>query len=288
MFVQMRVTSMHEASASASSPIGVFDSGIGGLTVAREIMRVLPSEDLIYLGDTARVPYGSRGTETITRFACEMTEFLLARGVKALVVACNTISATCLPELQALAGAVPVVGVLSATAEAAAQATRSGVVGVIGTRATIGSGAYAQAVCGARDGVSVYGVPCPLFVPFVEEGVFDHPAAHLFAKDYLAPLKTSSIDTLILGCTHYPIMKATIGEVMGPGVTLIDSGPPVAALLSRLLAERGLLREGHLGTRQFFATDAADRATLLASRFFQNAFPWAFALARLSPVHMPL
>jgi glutamate racemase len=236
-------------------PIGVFDSGVGGLTVAREILRQYPQESVLYLGDTARVPYGPRGQDTIRRFALELVQFLLQRDVKALVIACNSISAIAAAEIAALAP-VPVFDVVHPTVRAAVAATRSGVLGVIGTVTTVRSGIYASLAAEIRGDVRVVGRECPLFVPIAEEHLARHPVARLMAEEYLRDFRGTDADVLILGCTHYPLLRDVIGEVMGPDVQLIDSAQPTVAELGRLLAERDLLADGPPRHR-FFVTDAS-------------------------------
>lgn len=221
----------------------------------KELVHRLPHESILYLGDTARVPYGTKSPETIRRFSREAAHFLLGRDVKAIVVACNTASAHALDVLAAEAP-VPVIGVIEAGARAAHHASESGRIGVIGTTGTIASGAYDRAVRKLRPAVEVYAQACPLFVPLVEDGRADHEAARLIARDYLAPLQEVGIDTLVLGCTHYPAMRALIGDVMGPAVRLIDSGEETALDVARVLSERDLLAPGdHEPTRQFTVTD---------------------------------
>ena len=204
-------------------PIGVFDSGLGGLTVVKELVRRLPHEGILYFGDAARVPYGTKSPDTIRRFSREAVHFLLSRDVKAIVVACNTASAHALDVLEREAP-VPVVGVIEAGARAAHDASETGRIGVIDTPGTIASEAYDRAVRELRPVVEVYAQACPMFVPLVEEGLADHEAARLLALEYLSPLQEVAIDTLVLGCTHYPAMRHLIAEVMGPAVRLIDSG----------------------------------------------------------------
>ena len=221
------------------APLGVFDSGIGGLTVARALFERLPHESVIYFGDTARVPYGPKSPETVRRYAAEIMAFLLQRGVKSLVVACNTITAHALDRLIA-DSPVPVVGVIEPGARAAVAATRSGVIGVIGTAGTIASGAYERAIRGLRPDTQVHSVACPLLVPLVEEGWFDHPATELIAREYLEPLRRSGVDTLVLGCTHYPLLKRLLERVMGAGVTLIDSAAETATEVTSQLTARSL------------------------------------------------
>jgi glutamate racemase len=230
-------------SGDSSLPIGVFDSGIGGLTVVRELRRQLPAESVVYFGDTARVPYGPKSPATVLRYSREAAAYLLDRGVKALVIACNTATAHAHEELRAELP-VPVIGVIEPGARAAAAATRSGRIGVIGTAGTIKSGAYDRAVRRlVGDRARVYAQPCPLFVPLVEEGLARHEAARLIADDYLAPLRTVDVDVLILGCTHYPLLRELLAEVMGPDVGLVDSAEETAIEVRRELTEAGLLRE---------------------------------------------
>jgi glutamate racemase len=248
-----------------SRPIGVFDSGVGGLTVVREIFRQLPQESVLYLGDTARVPYGPRGEETVTRFALELVSFLLARDVKALVVACNTISACALETIRAVSP-VPVVDVIAPTVEAALAESRRHVLGVIGTVATVGSGVYSRAVQAARPEAELLAQPCPLFVPIAEEGLGDHAVAALMAEEYLGRFRGSPLDVLILGCTHYPLLKGTLSRILGPGVVLVDSAEPTVASLSLLLRDEGLTGSG-APSHRFCVTDASYKFMQIASRF---------------------
>src|SRR6266480_148463 len=228
-----------------SAPLGVFDSGIGGLTVARALFERLPRESVIYFGDTARVPYGPKSPDTVRRYAAEILAYLLQRGVKALVVACNTITAQALAYLQERSP-VPLVGVIEPGARAAVQATRTGTIGVIGTAGTVASGAYERAITAIRPGARVHARACPLFVPLVEEGWFDHPATELIAREYLEPLRRAGVESLVLGCTHYPLLKPLLARVMGPDVTLVDSAEETAKVVARELEARGLLAgDGH-------------------------------------------
>lgn len=240
--------------------IGVFDSGIGGLTVYKALRAVLPREErIIYLGDTARVPYGSKSEATVTHYALEGARFLAARGVKALVVACNTMSALALQPLRrAMAG--PVIGVIEPGAETACRVTRSGVVGVIGTPATIRSGAYPRAILDRLPGARVVGRACPLFVPLAEEGWTENEVARAAAAAYLHGLRDEGLDTLVLGCTHYPLLKRVIGETIGPQVRLVDSAEATADATRDLLQGGGLLRGGgaEAATPAVDATTAAD------------------------------
>lgn len=225
---------------SSDRPIGVFDSGVGGLTVVRELISLLPGEDIVYFGDTARVPYGTKSAETVVRFAREDLGFLRSRDVKLIVVACNTASSIALPQLADEAD-IPVIGVLLPGARSAAAATRNNRVAVIGTTATINSGAYEKELRNIYDGLEIMSHPCPLFVSLAEEGWVDDDVALMIAKRYLEPLKGFGADTLVLGCTHYPLLKGVISRVMGDGVLLVDSATETAAEVKETLASTGLL-----------------------------------------------
>ncbi len=239
----------------ANLPIGVFDSGVGGLTVARELLRQLPHESVLYLGDTARVPYGPRGSDTIRRFALELTSFLLERRVKALVIACNTISAVAADAIRELSP-VPVFDVIHPTVQAAVAATRTDVLGIIGTVSTVRSSIYETLARGIRSHIRVIGQPCPLFVPIAEEHLAEHPVARVMAEEYLRELRGTELDTLILGCTHYPLLKKVVGDVMGPEVRLIDSAEPTIAVLREALTRHGMRRLG-APEHRLYVTDAS-------------------------------
>jgi glutamate racemase len=250
-------------------PIGIFDSGVGGLTVLQAVRRQLPNENLIYLGDMARVPYGTKSRLTVERYAVEDAGFLVRKGVKLIVVACNTASAMGRERLRAgLCHAVSD-SVRSGDA-AAARATRNGRVGVIATEATVGSGAYEQGIkeaCGERE-VEIFSKACPLFVPLVEEGEVDSEITRQVAEKYLLPLREQGIDTLVLGCTHYPLLKPVIAEIMGEGVVLVDSAEAVAIEVENLLREKAWLNtQDAQGTSQFYVTDATERFDRIAERF---------------------
>ncbi|HEU4697933.1 MAG TPA: glutamate racemase [Gemmatimonadales bacterium] len=249
------------------APIGIFDSGIGGLTVARAVFERLPRESTIYFGDTARVPYGPKSPETVRRYSLEILHWLLGQGVKAVVIACNTSTAHALDALRA-ESPVPVIGVIEPGARAAVKASRGGPIGVIGTAGTIKSGAYARAIRARAPEASVEQQACPLFVPLVEEGWFEHPAAELIAADYLAPLRAAGVDTLVLGCTHYPLLKPLLARAMGPEVTLIDSGQETAAVVADVLAREGLEAPADaVPAHRFAVSDDEPRFLQVGARF---------------------
>jgi glutamate racemase len=251
--------------SSDPRPVGVFDSGVGGLTVLKALMKALPHERMIYLGDTARVPYGTKSAEVVTRYSLKNAEFLLARDIKLLVVACNTASAVAVDELSARLP-VPVVGVIGPGAQAAARRT-GGKVGVIGTPGTIRSGAYQRALLEARPGLNVLAKPCPLFVPLAEEGWTQGSVPEQVAREYLSSFEQQGIDTLVLGCTHYPLLREVIAQVMGPRVNLVDSAEATAEVVARELETRGLLARGASGPHRFFVTDTPDRFIDVGARF---------------------
>lgn len=236
--------------------IGVFDSGIGGLTVVREMIQRMPNESVVYFGDTARVPYGPKSPATVSRYSEEAAAFLLSRDVKMIVIACNTATAHAASKL-ARAVPVPVMGVIEPGARAAVKATLTGRVGVIGTAGTIGSGAYDLAVRRRLPDARVYAQPCPLFVPLVEEGWYNHSVARLVAEEYLRPLAEMDVDVLILGCTHYPLLRSLIADVMGPAVQLVDSAAETASEVHDLLMEHDMRRvDDQPPSHTFAASDA--------------------------------
>ena len=252
----------------AQLPIGIFDSGIGGLTVVRQIHRVLPREDLIYLGDTARVPYGTKSPSTVVRFACEDTQFLIRQNVKAVVVACNTVSAWALPTLERNFG-VPIFGVILSGAQVALQKTRNRRIGIIGTATTIRSQAYHRAILARDHTAKVFARACPLLVPLVEEGWTNQKVTRIVLRAYLAPLLRRGIDTLVLGCTHYPLLKNSIRAVVGPDVALVDSAESCAQFLSEGLRGSRLLNRTRRrsGFLRPFVTDEVERFDETAGRF---------------------
>jgi len=251
--------------------IGIFDSGIGGLTVLKEIVKKLPQENIIYLGDTARVPYGIRSPETVTRYSFENTQFLLSQEIKMLVIACNTASAISLGAVKK-EYPLPVIGVLEPGARAAVAATRSRKIGIIGTEATIGSGAYEKEIVRLAPDVTVFSLACPLFVSLAEEGWTDNDVAQLVAEKYLSTLRDTGIDTLVLGCTHYPLLKSVIGRAVGENITLIDSATETAKEVADVLEKLKWRGNGMSeGWRKFYVTDTPARFEKIGKRFLSDA-----------------
>jgi len=247
--------------------IGIFDSGVGGLTVLKEIIEVLPEEDTIYLGDTARLPYGTKSPATVLKYALQNARFLLSKDMKLLIVACNTASSTCLPQLQATLS-IPIIGVIEPGARAAIARSRNGCIGVIGTETTINSGAYQQALYSLNPNTHCVTQICPLFVPLVEEGWETDEITLLVARRYLTPLREVGIDTLILGCTHYPRLKSAIREAMAEGVTLIDSARETAFEIRRIMENAGGLKSGKVDPqRYYYVTDQPDKFIKIGNRF---------------------
>jgi glutamate racemase len=254
-------------------PIGVFDSGIGGLTVVRALRERLPRESIYYFGDTARVPYGVKSAETIRQYSTQIVDFLLGHQVKLLVIACNTMAAVAADAIRERA-AVPVLDVIEAGAEVAAAGTRNRRVGVIGTLTTVGSGAYEEAIRARASDATVLSQACPLFVPLVEEGWLDHPVTQLTAAEYLAPLLAAGIDTLVLGCTHYPLLQPLLQEVAGRDVRLVDSAETTAARAAALLGELELLGDAASPpAHRFFVTDVPQRFRAVGERFLGLPMP---------------
>ena len=256
-----------------NAPVGVFDSGVGGLTVAREIMRQIPEERIVYFGDTARVPYGNKSKDTILRYSRQIIRFLRTREVKAIVIACNTASAYALDTVAAESD-IPIIGVINAGARTAVQATRNGKIGVIGTEGTIGSGIYTRVMKQLKPDIQVTGKPCPLFVPLVEEGLLHDSVTDESASRYLSVLKGKYIDTLVLGCTHYPLLRSTLRRLMGEDVVLVNPAYETAIELKQLLEERGLERDGAEPLQgekyQFFVSDLAEKFTSFATSILPN------------------
>lgn len=250
------------------APIGVFDSGVGGLTVAREIMRQIPNEKIIYFGDTARVPYGSKSKDTVTRFSEQIVRFLRTFQVKTIVVACNTVSAYALDSLEKDID-IPIIGVVKPGAKVAADVTRNGRIGVIATEATIGSHMYPRYIEELSKNVTIYGKACPLFVPLIEEGLWEDPVTDEIARRYLTELIDIDIDTLILGCTHYPLIRSTLGRIMGDKVTLVNPAYETARELKAMLEDIGMLNDEPpgLGSNcyQFYVSDKAEKFVRFAN-----------------------
>ena len=252
--------------------IGVFDSGLGGLTMVKKLMELLPNEDIIYLGDTGRVPYGSRAVDTIKKYAEQDAAFLMAEGIKAMVVACNTVCSVAFENLTEFCD-VPLYEVITAPAITAAKTTKNKKIGVIGTTATTKSGAYKSALSKISNDFEIHMTACPLFVLLVEEGwiSLDNEVAVKTAERYLKPLKESSIDTLILGCTHYPLMGDVITAYMGDTVSLIDSGAETAKLVAKDLKQKNLLSDNkQKGEIKYFVTDSVEGFSERAARFLRE------------------
>lgn len=261
------------------SAIGVFDSGIGGLTVLHAIIEALPKENTVYLGDTARAPYGTKSVETVLRYSFENGQFLVDKGVKIIVVACNTSTAIALNHLQEKLS-VPIIGVIEPGVRRAVECTRNKKVGVIGTEATIQSGAYTRALKAVDPKIEVYSRACPLFVPLVEEGWTENAVVDMTVKAYLGGFQRSGIDTLILGCTHYPLLKKAIRKFMGRGVRLVDSAEETAREVRLALKQVALVRNSGKGGHSFFVTDAPDRFVKVGRRFLGEKVESAVRIER--------
>lgn len=259
---------------TASSPVGIFDSGIGGLTVVKAVQSMLPSERLIYFGDTARVPYGSKSQVTIRKYAHDDTAILMKYQPKMIIVACNTVSALALDVVERAGKGVPVLGVLKAGAELAVRHSCNKKIGIIGTRATVASNAYACAINAIDPDIEVFSSACPLFVPLAEEGYTNHPAADMIAREYLEELLKQGIDTLVLGCTHYPILKAMISGIAGQDITIIDSADAVALKTKEMLAENGLLHGSEVPVSpRLFVSDLPRKFRSLCRLFLGTDIP---------------
>ena len=252
-------------------PIGIFDSGIGGLTVLKEISAILPNENIIYFGDCGRAPYGTKSRETIIRYVVQDTEFLLDQDIKMIVVACNTASAYGIEEIRAKAGYVPVLDVISPGAKFASAMTQNNKVGVIGTIATINSGVYERSINGENENIKVFSKACPLFVPIAEEGWWDSDVATITAKIYLQCMADNEIDTMLLGCTHYPLLEGTINKVLGDSVCIINSAREVAGVVKERLFKDGIEND-NLGkpNYRFFTSDSVDKFKELGELFLNT------------------
>ena len=249
------------------NPIGVFDSGLGGLTVVKAIRNVLPNESIIYFGDTARVPYGNKSPELIKEYSLQITKFLLGHDTKIIVVACNTATALALDTLQDKLD-IPIIGVVRPGVDSALKLTENNRIGVIGTISTISSGVYATELKNINQSIKVISTPCPLFVPLAEEGWLDEPATKLIAEEYLETIKKANIDTLILGCTHYPLLTEVIQEVVSSKIKLVDSAQAMASETAELLRNYGLFNnQNNQGALKLFVSDLPARFEIVASRF---------------------
>ena len=264
---------MNDSIASGrEAPIGIFDSGVGGLTVLKEIFKLLPFEDCVYFGDVGRTPYGGRSKDIIIQFTRQDVAFLVEQKVKFIVSACNSVSSVALQEVRA-DHEIEMIGVIEPGARAATERTKSGKIGVIGTHATINSNAYAKYIHEIDSKLKVFSLACPLFVPLAEEGYIDKEATYNIAADYLQTMKDVDVDTLVLGCTHYPLLKHVIGDVMGNDVVLIDSAEETARVTRDILSDTGLLNPAASqtpcpeGEHKYFVSDVPERFSGLASRF---------------------
>ncbi len=253
-------------------PIGIFDSGVGGLTVAKEIMNRLGQEEVIYFGDTARIPYGSKSKETIIRYSRQITRFLLSKNVKAIVIACGTASAMAMQDLRETFKDIPVIGVVENGAKAASQISIDRRIGVIATEGTVATGSYENLIQHFKKDVSVYSKACPLFVPLVEEGWAEDPVTEVVAERYLKELKEKSVDTLVLGCTHYPLLTGVIGRVMGEGVALINPAFETAVALEQILKDMDSLADHERPGHFYYVSDRAQKFEDFAKEILEKPF----------------
>jgi glutamate racemase len=256
----------------SSYSIGLFDSGVGGLTVMQEIARLLPNENLIYLGDTARVPYGNKSSGTIIRYSIENAIFLLEKQIKILIIACNTASALALCKLRQIFN-IPILGVIEPGAQQAAATTRNKRIAVLGTKSTIESGAYQKAILTLLPQATIFPISCPLLVPLVEEQFLYHPASKLIIENYLKELKYADVDTILLGCTHYPLLKHFITDIMGSKVTVVDSASTCATAVKTLLESNQLAYSHNQALHRYFVTDDPDKFRYLGEHLFQSPLP---------------
>ncbi len=250
-------------------PIGIFDSGLGGLTCVKKVMELLPGEDIIYFGDTGRVPYGTRSAETVIKYVRQNIRFLKTFDIKYIIIACGTASSAALPMIQD-EWDMPIAGVLEPTCKAAVSATRNGKIGVLGTQGTIRSGKYQETIHGINPEIKVFNKACPMFVPLVENGYLDSEATELIAREYLLSLKDEGVDTLVLGCTHYPLLAPVISRIMGEGVTLINAGAETAVSAKEYLEKNSLLGGQKNGTARYYVSDGVDGFTALAGMFLEK------------------
>jgi len=265
--------SRYNTSLSPESAIGMFDSGVGGLTVMRQLAQTLPNENIVYFGDTARVPYGEKSRETIIRYSIENAIFLMQQNIKMLVIACNTASACAIDHLRQIFN-IPIIGVIEPGAQSALKVSKTGRIAVIGTKGTVRSGAYQEEIQKKRADASVLSLACPLFVPLVEEQWLHHPAAKMIVQEYLEPIQKNQIDTLLLGCTHYPLLHHLIAEHIGPNISIVDSATACAQEVQRVLEAHGLLRESELlPTHRYFVSDDPEKFRAIGSQFFGGPLP---------------
>ncbi len=254
-------------------PIGLFDSGVGGLTVAKQVMKVLPNEEIIYFGDTARVPYGSKSKETVTKFSSQIIRFLLTKDIKAIIIACNTVSSNSYEDLKKEFPDMPILEVVTPGVESCINATKNNKVGVIGTAATINSGAYEKGIKAINPQITVYSKACPLFVPLAEEGwIDDNPVAVLTARAYLNELLEKGIDSIILGCTHYPILKRCISGVVGENVTIVDPAKATALKMRDFLTANNMLGEHKTDMNKFYVSDNNAQFRQLCQRVLKKDY----------------
>ena len=261
------ISTFENSQKATAFPIGIFDSGIGGLTVLRQMMRAMPCESFVYLGDTARVPYGEKSSETIVRYSIENSIFLVERNIKLLVVACNTASACSLERLRALFR-VPVVGVIEPAVEKACLVTRNQKIAILGTKGTIRTGVYQKEIQKRLPDARIFSIACPLFVPFIEEGLIDHPALSLIAQEYLSQIEREGVDTVVLGCTHYPFIYPLLQKMLGPNVVIIDSAHATAEAIASQLQCRSAVDTAELPPKyEFFVSDDPLRFQLVGEKF---------------------
>lgn len=254
--------------------IGMFDSGIGGLTVMQKVREVLPQESIVYFGDTARIPYGGKSRETLIRYSIESSIFLFEQNIKVLVIACNTAASAAMSKLCSVFN-IPIIGVIEPGAAKAVNVTRNQRIAVLATKATIHSGAYEKEIQKLQPTATVFSIACPLFVPFVEEGMLDHPCTRAIVKEYLAPLKNQGIDTVVLGCTHYPLLRHLVQEELGPDVTLVDSASTCAEHVSDTLKSKALEAPADVYAKyRYFVSDDPEKFRLSAEKIFGHAIPY--------------
>lgn len=251
-------------------PIGVFDSGIGGLTVVKEVMDILPNEDIIYFGDTARVPYGNKSKDTIEKFSLQICRFLETKNVKAIVIACNTASAYALKEVREKFD-IPILGVISPGAKEAVKNTRNNKIGIIGTEGTVSSGAYSNKINEIKENINIFSTPCPLFVPIVEEGWSEKEASYMIASEYLDSIKKSEVDTLVMGCTHYPLLNNVVQKIMGEDVLLVNPAKETAVELKNVLESlKSTNPKKEIGEYNFYVSDNSKRFVKVGENFLNK------------------